>query len=90
MLRRVALLRIEVSEECIASIIRVTRICEIGAKLAVTGNDNFVPGWPILVTLMMETILSSEMSVHTRTTRRQMPEDGVLQNILFRERSPWC
>jgi hypothetical protein len=37
MLRRVALVRTDVSEERIASIIRVTRIGELG-KLAVTSN----------------------------------------------------
>jgi hypothetical protein len=38
MLRRMALVRIEVSEERIVSIIRVTRIGELGTTLAVTGN----------------------------------------------------
>jgi hypothetical protein len=40
MLRRVALVRTDVSEECIASIIRVTRIGEQGTTLAVTSNRN--------------------------------------------------
>jgi hypothetical protein len=38
MLRRVALVRTEVSEELSASIIRATRIGEIGIALAVTSN----------------------------------------------------
>jgi demethoxyubiquinone hydroxylase (CLK1/Coq7/Cat5 family) len=38
MLRRVALSRTEVSEERSASIIRVRRIGELGATLAVTSN----------------------------------------------------
>jgi hypothetical protein len=38
MLRRVALVRTDVSEECIASIIRVTRIDRLGTTLAVTSN----------------------------------------------------
>jgi hypothetical protein len=38
MLRRVALVRIYVSEELSASIIRVIRINELGTKLAVTSN----------------------------------------------------
>jgi hypothetical protein len=38
--RRVALVRTDVSEERIASIIRVTRIGEIGPTLAVTNNRN--------------------------------------------------
>jgi hypothetical protein len=38
MLRRVALVRTDVSEELSVSIIRVTRIGEIGTTLAVTSN----------------------------------------------------
>jgi hypothetical protein len=38
MLRPVALLRTDVSEEHSASIIRVTRIGEVGTTLAVTSN----------------------------------------------------
>jgi hypothetical protein len=38
MLRRVALLRTDVSEESIASIVKVTRIGELGTTLAVTSN----------------------------------------------------
>jgi hypothetical protein len=37
-LRRVALVRTDVSEELSASIIRVTRIGELGTTLAVTSN----------------------------------------------------
>jgi hypothetical protein len=38
MLCHVALVRTDVSEEPGASFIRVTRICELGATLAVTSN----------------------------------------------------
>jgi hypothetical protein len=38
MLRRVALVRTNVSEELSASLIGVTRIGELGTTLAVTGN----------------------------------------------------
>jgi hypothetical protein len=38
MLRRVALVRPDVSEELSASLIRETRIGELGTTLAVTGN----------------------------------------------------
>jgi hypothetical protein len=42
MLRRVAFVRTDVSEELIASI-RVTRIGELGTTLAVTSNFVFLP-----------------------------------------------
>jgi hypothetical protein len=38
MLHRVALVRTDVSEELSTSLIRVTRICELGTTLAVTSN----------------------------------------------------
>jgi hypothetical protein len=69
MLRRVALVRTDISEELSASIIRVTTIGELGTTLGVTSNrhrllvtPNVVPTSPILVTLMMGAIRSSDMS----------------------------
>jgi hypothetical protein len=64
MLRRVALVITEVSEELRAYIIRVTRIGELETTLAVTSNRrtcvrrllvtaNVIRSSPILVTLMM-------------------------------------
>jgi hypothetical protein len=81
MLRRVALVRTDVSEEFSASFIRVTRISELGTSLAVT---SIVPSSPILVTLMLEAIRSSETSVLTRATRRNIPEDAILLCTQFR------
>jgi hypothetical protein len=72
MLCHVALVRTNVSEELSASFIRVTRIGELGT-LPVTSS-------PILVTLMKEAQSSSETSVLTRATRRNIPEDIILHS----------
>jgi hypothetical protein len=76
MLRCVALVRTDVSEELSASFIRMTRIGELGTTLAVT--NNVIPSLPILVTPMKEALSSSETSVLTTTTRRNVPEDTIL------------
>jgi hypothetical protein len=79
MLGRVALVRTVVSEERRASIIRVTRIGELGRTLASLATEAVflrsvrrllvmanLPSSSILVTLMMEALSSSETPVLTR------------------------
>jgi hypothetical protein len=65
----------------------MTRISELGKMLAITGSvlqglvtANVVPSSPILVTVTVEAIRSSETSVLTAATCHNIPEDGSLQN----------
>jgi hypothetical protein len=71
MLRPVALVKIGISEERIASIIRATRIM---LGLLVTATVSSADS----CTLRMEAIRSSETSALTRVVRPHIPEYGIL------------
>jgi hypothetical protein len=75
MLRSVALVRTDVSEELSASIISVTRIGELGTTLVflrrmrlLIVTANVVHSSLILVILMMEAIVSSDSVTSRKTT----------------------
>jgi hypothetical protein len=65
-LRRVVVVRTDVSEELSLLFLRSVR------RLLVTAS--VVPSSPILVTLLKEALSSSETSVLTRAKRRYIPE----------------
>jgi hypothetical protein len=95
MLRRVALVRTDVSEDSVTSIIRVTRIGELRTALAVTSNrsmqrknyyvtcrDRLCSELADSCRLMMEAIRSSEISVLTRATRHSSYVMSVCRTFL--------
>jgi hypothetical protein len=78
MLRRVALVRTDVSEEISAPIIRLTIVGELGTTLAVTSNRLTLRRNTKYESAMEQS--SSETSVLTRATWHNISEDGILHS----------
>jgi hypothetical protein len=76
-LRRVPLLKIEVSEECRAPHHRGDKLHRM-RRLLVTAN--IVPCSSLLATLMMVALRSSETSVLTTAARRNFLDDDILHS----------
>jgi hypothetical protein len=79
MLHRVALVRIDVSEETSASIITLIRIGELKTALVVTDTCHRDDGG----------LGSSETSTLTRARQYNIPEDGILQLCTHVTSSPY-
>jgi hypothetical protein len=90
MVLRVAFLRTDNSEECSASIIKMTRIYELRITLTVTlyllsvllllVTANVFSRTAIPLTLIIEEIRSAETSVLTRVTLLNFPVYGILHS----------
>jgi hypothetical protein len=76
MLRRVALVRNDITEELSPSIFKLIRILRSVRRLLVKASA--VPSSPILVSLLKEALRSSETSVLTIATRHSISEDTIL------------
>jgi hypothetical protein len=102
MLRRVTLVRTDVSEDLRASFIRVTRIGELGTTHAAKKYQvflrsvrrllftaNVVPSPPILVSLVMEVLSSSETSLLRRAQKTEFSSSICSKRHMLTEAEDW-
>jgi hypothetical protein len=73
MARRLALLRIDVSKECIIFIIRVKRIGEVGATLAVTSNRSTVFIRKALQLLVIANVVHTSLILFNTMMEEKVP-----------------
>jgi hypothetical protein len=81
MLRRVVLVRTDVSEELSASFIRVTRFGELGTILAVISNHVRCEEIPIEVLVFLRSVRRLLLTAGVvPSSRRNIPEDTILHS----------
>jgi hypothetical protein len=72
-----ALVRTNISEECSASILRVTRIGELGTSLAITSNRRTLPNIPENGILQYERLFVTTTQIISEHSRQFLCIKGI-------------